>query len=120
MKNEEVENWFEKYEHPNKDAMLYVRDIILQTDERIKESIKWKSPTYSFMGNIASFNPRTKKHVSLMFHTGASILGNFSSLEGSGKVARYLKINSMEQANLLREEIENIVKAWILMKGEEK
>ena len=37
----------------------------------ISETIKWKAPTFMFRGNIASFYPRSTKHVSLMFHTGA-------------------------------------------------
>jgi hypothetical protein len=37
----EVDDWFEGYEHPAKDAMLLVRDIIL-ADDRMTETIKWK------------------------------------------------------------------------------
>ena len=118
MENKEVIQWFESYENPMKDVMLYVQDIILGTDGRVETCIKWKSPTYTYKGNIASFNPRSKKHASLMFHTGASIPGDFPSLEGSGKVARYLKINSKEHADQLKEEIEGIIKSWIEMKGE--
>ena len=35
-------------------------------------------------GNIASVNPRTKSHVSLMFHTGAAIPGEHPLLQGGG------------------------------------
>ena len=71
----EVDAWFDDYEHPAKDAMLRVREIILE-DDRMTETIKWKSPTFMYEGNMASFNPRTKAHDSLMFHTGASIGGD--------------------------------------------
>ncbi|MGH2656755.1 MAG: hypothetical protein ACRDIZ_08695 [Actinomycetota bacterium] len=40
--------------------MLRVRRIILGADRRITETIKWKSPTFVFQGNIASIDPRTK------------------------------------------------------------
>ncbi len=111
-----MEEWFKEYEHPLKDVMLYVRDIILSSDERINECIKWKSPTFIYNGNIASFNPRTKKHVSLMFHTGAEIPGKFPHFEGSGNVARYLKIFDMEQAKLISDEIVSIINSWCKMK----
>ena len=52
------------------------------------EMIKWKLPTFMYEGNMASFNPRTKSHVSLMFHTGASIPGDHPRLEGGGDTAR--------------------------------
>lgn len=50
----EVETWFAVLEHPLKDAMIREREIILATDERLEESIKWKSPAFSFQGNMAS------------------------------------------------------------------
>lgn len=74
--NPGVEDWFDNHDHPAKEAMLRVRAIILE-DGRMNETIKWKSPTFMFEGNMASFNPRTKSHVSLMFHTGASIPARF-------------------------------------------
>ncbi|HEY8211761.1 MAG TPA: hypothetical protein VIG99_29965 [Myxococcaceae bacterium] len=29
----------------------------------------WQTPTFCFQGNLASFNPKSKQHVSLMFQT---------------------------------------------------
>jgi DNA-binding transcriptional ArsR family regulator len=36
--------------------MRRARDIILAADERVIESVKW-TPTFSYKGNIAGFNP---------------------------------------------------------------
>jgi hypothetical protein len=47
--------------------MQLARKLILEADLRVTESIKWKTPTFSYNGNIVSFNP-SKKFVSLMFH----------------------------------------------------
>lgn len=116
MHDPEVDAWFAAYENPMKDVLLHIRDVILGVDDRIEESIKWKSPTFSYKGNIASFNPRTKQHASLMFHTGATIPGDFPHLEGSGDVARYLKIADLEQAERLEPELVAIIEAWIEMK----
>ena len=68
-----VDAWFEKYDNPQKDLVQSVRQVILDTDPRITETIKWQAPTFMYRGNIASFYPKTKTHVSLMFHTGASL-----------------------------------------------
>jgi hypothetical protein len=107
----EVDEWFAEYEHAAKDAMLAVRDIIL-ADDRVSETIKWKSPTFMYEGNMASFNPRTKAHVSLMFHTGASIPGNHPRLEGAGDTARYMKFTDLADVKSARGDIEAIVAAW--------
>lgn len=109
--NPEVDSWFEEYSHPNKDAMLRVRTIILE-DDRMSETIKWKSPTYMYEGNMASFNPRTKAHVSLMFHTGASIPGDFSRFEGSGDTARYMKFGDFSDVEAAADELRAVVSAW--------
>ncbi len=116
MRNPEVDEWFASYDNPQKDVLLAMRTAILDSDERIQESIKWKSPTFSYKGNIASFNPRSKQHASLMFHTGASIPGDFPHLEGTGNVARYLKVDDMAQAQELEPELASIFRAWCAMK----
>ena len=46
MKNPEVDAWFAEYDNPMKDVLLYVRERVLASDERIEECIKWKSPTF--------------------------------------------------------------------------
>ena len=109
--NPEVDAWFDDYEHPVKDAMLLVRLIILD-DDRMTETIKWKSPTFMYEGNMASFNPRTKSHVSLMFHTGASIPGDHPRLEGGGETARYVRFSDLAEVETARAELEAIVDAW--------
>ena len=64
-----------KYDNPMKPVVQRVREILLAADKRLEEVVKWQSPTFVYKGNLASFNPRSKKHASLMFHTGASRAG---------------------------------------------
>ena len=109
--NSRVDEWFANYEHPAKDAMLAVREIILG-DDRMTETIKWKSPTFVYRGNMASFNPRTKAHVSLMFHTGASIPGTHPRLEGGGDTARYMRFADLAEVEQAGPDLERIVTAW--------
>jgi hypothetical protein len=109
--NPDVDAWFDDYDHPMKDAMLRVREIILE-DDRMIETIKWKSPTFMYEGNMASFNPRTKSHVSLMFHTGANIPGKHPRLEGGGETARYMKFADIDDVEASRPDLEAVVVAW--------
>ena len=109
--NPDVDAWFATYEHPAKDAMLRVREIIL-ADDRMTETIKWKSPTFMYEGNMASFNPRTKAHVSLMFHTGASIPGDHALLQGGGETARYMTFADLAEVQAAESAIRAVVAAW--------
>ena len=59
-------------------------------------------------------------HASLMFHSGAGIPGDHPHLEGTGDVARYLKINDLAHAEELEKELVSSVKAWCDMKDKEQ
>lgn len=110
-RNPEVDAWFAEKQHPLNDAMQLARGIILETDDRIAESIKWKTPTYAYKGNIISFNP-AKKHVSLMFHRGAEIPGVHPRLEGDGKLVRTMKLADVTEVEVARNDLQAAVRAW--------
>jgi hypothetical protein len=107
----EVDAWFEGLDHPLKDAMLRVRQVILGSDRRITETIKWKSPTFVFNGNIASIDPRTKKHVNLMFHQGAGLPGKHPRLEGGGGTVRYMRFEDLADVKAKRADLEAAIRA---------
>jgi hypothetical protein len=113
----EVEAWFKDLDHPLKDAMLQVRKIILAADRRLDETIKWKSPTFVFEGNMASIDPRSKKHVNLMFHQGASLPGKHPRLEGGGATVRYLRFADLADVKAKRRDLETAVRAWCNLKA---
>ena len=69
-RNPQVDAWFADRDGPMTEAMQLARKLILDADHRVEETIKWKTPTFSYRGNIVSFNP-SKKLVSLLFHRGA-------------------------------------------------
>jgi hypothetical protein len=108
----EVDAWFQDLEHPLKDEMLQVRAIILKVDPRIDETIKWKSPTFVFQGNMASIDPRTKKHVNLTFHLGATLPGKHPQLEGGGATVRYMRFADSDDVQAKRRDLETAVRAW--------
>ena len=47
-----VDAWFEKYDSPQKDLVQGVRQVILDADPRVTETIKWQAPTFMYKGNI--------------------------------------------------------------------
>ena len=111
-RNREVDAWFAKYENPMRDVVLRIRDIVLDADTRIGECIKWQAPTFTYLGNLASFFPKSKQHASLMFHQGAKIPGTHARLEGTGDTSRVMKIGSLAEANSAKRDIVKLVRAW--------
>lgn len=111
-----MDAWFAERDHPLEAALQRVRDIALGCDERIEESIKWKTPTFSFEGNVFSFAP-AKKHVSLLFHTGARIPGRHPGLDGEGQTARTMRFADLDDVETRRHELEAVLRAWIAWKG---
>jgi len=116
MGTPDVDAWSRELDHPLAAEMGRVREIVLGADDRVAETIKWKTPTFMYEGNIASFNPRAKAHVSLLFHTGASIPGNHTLLEGGGETARYARFDDLDDVEAKREQLEAVVRAWCAMK----
>lgn len=112
MSSAEVDAWFEDYDLPQKGLMQAVRQVMLAADKRLVETIKWKTPTFTCNGNLASFNPRSKKHVSLLVHNGARIPGEFPSLEGTGEEARTMKFVDAADLASKKAELERMVVAW--------
>jgi hypothetical protein len=107
----EVDRWLDEADHPLDPVMRRAREIILGADDRVTESIKWKTPTFAYKGNIASFNP-SKRVVSIMFHRGAEIPGDHPRLEGDGKLVRTMRFADLDQLEAGRSELEDVVRAW--------
>jgi uncharacterized protein YdhG (YjbR/CyaY superfamily) len=111
-RNKTVDAWFAKYDNPMKDVVLRVRELLLAADPRLDECIKWQAPTFTYLGNLASFFPKSKQHASLMFHLGAQIPGKHARLEGTGDTGRVMKLATVAEANAAKKDLEQLVRAW--------
>jgi hypothetical protein len=112
----EVDAFVSRLDHPLEAAIDAVRDVVLGVDPRIAETIKWKSPTFMFQGNIASIEPRSKKQVSLLFHQGAKLPGTHPALEGGGETVRYMRFADEADVKRKRDDLEKAIRAWIALK----
>jgi hypothetical protein len=111
-RNPDVDAWMERYDNPLRPLVAEVREIMLGADDRIGEVIKWSTPTFVYKGNLASFQPRAKQFVSILFHEGASIPGDHPLLEGGGDHARYARLADAAAIEARRNELEAVVRAW--------
>lgn len=114
-KNSVVDDFLVERNHPLNAEIQKVREIILSVDDSIQETIKWKSPTFMYKGNMASYFMNAKKHVSLMFHKGAFIEDITGLLEGDGKEGRTAKFYNMKDIEEKEEKLISVVRGWITL-----
>ena len=114
-KNKAVDDFLAKQKHPLTKEIQKVREIILATNSKVEEVIKWSTPTFMYKGNIASFTITAKKFVSLMFHKGALINDKLGLLEGDGKEARVARFQDLKDIQTKKKALESVIKEWIKM-----
>lgn len=112
----DVDAWMASYDNPQKDLVQAVRETILAADHRVTEAIKWQAPTFVFRGNIASFFPKAQQHVTLMFHTGATLPDPTGVLEGEGATSRSVKILDAADLAAKSAALQGLVRAWVELK----
>lgn len=67
----EVDAFLETLEHPLRDDVVRVRQLVLSALPDIGEAIKWNAPSFRTTEFFATFHLRSKDEVQLIFHTGA-------------------------------------------------
>ncbi|MCD2441224.1 DUF1801 domain-containing protein [Agromyces sp. SYSU K20354] len=115
-RNPAVNEWFAAYDNPQRDLVQAVRDAVLDADERVAETIKWKAPTFVYRGNIASFYPKTKTHASLMFHRGAELDDPDGLLEGEGDVSRVARFLDADDLAAKSDALQRLIRQWIALR----
>ena len=90
--SQEVNEYIEKQNSPQKEICRILREIILKTYPNIKEEMKWGVPYY---GNIYYF-VALKTHVNLGFSIKKLNPDEIKLLEGTGKTMRHIKIKNMK------------------------
>jgi hypothetical protein len=112
-RNPDVEAWLEAYENPQRELVVKIREFILGIDPAVTEAIKWQAPTFMYQGNIASFFPKAKKNVTLMFHQGASLADERGLLEGEGDVSRVARFIDDADFEAKKPALRAVIEDWI-------
>jgi Domain of unknown function (DU1801) len=66
-----VDEFMRLLEHPLKAEVQAVRTIVLGSNLRITEAIKWNAPSFACGAHFATFNLRPRDAVHLILHFGA-------------------------------------------------
>lgn len=76
-----------------KEIAQALRTLVLETGPGLRETVKWRNPTYIGKGNVAWLIVY-KDHVDLGFFKGTSLKDPNQLLEGTGKGLRHVKIHA--------------------------
>jgi len=110
-----VDEFMNKLEHPLKAEMEAIRKIIVNASPKIEEDVKWGGPSFFYKEDLATFNPRIKNYVALIFHKGALLDIKSDFLEEATKGKVYAKFHSMDQVLAHQTLLEKMVKTWITL-----
>ena len=116
--NAEIESWFKG--KPAEPTLRRVREIIMKSDPRMTEYMKYGTVQFGFEGDFANFVQHDKKTVSLMFNRGARIPGKFQHLEGTHPSARFMRFADVKEADARATELSKIAVAWCDMMAAQK
>jgi hypothetical protein len=108
----DVDEWFATRQPPAGRALQRVREIILAADPRMTEYVKYGNVQFDYNGGMASFVRAGKKTVSLMFHRGGRIEGDFPHMEGTGRQVRSMRFADVADVEAHADELTDVVRAW--------
>ena len=73
--NEEVTSFLDSLNHPLRNEIEVLREIILNSNSKLTENIKWNSPNYCYDGeDRITMRIQPPKQIQLIFHRGAKVL----------------------------------------------
>ncbi len=85
------------------DILTKVREIILSTNPKITEDIKWGAPAFIYKGNMIGL-VAFKKFVGIWFHKGALLRDVFGLLEASSEKTKAMRKYNVAHINELNQE----------------
>lgn len=97
--NQEVTAYIEKLPEPQKEIMIQLRKLIMESVIGVREQYKWNQPVYGVKKDFCYLKP-TKDHVNLGFMNAERLDDPNHLLEGTGKSMRHVKIKNVEGINI--------------------
>jgi len=110
----QVDDYMEKLEHPFKQEVERLRSIILNANPKLQERVKWNSPSFYFVKDLAAFNLRASGFVQIIFiFYDGNMIEDSSLLQGSWKDRREARFYSMDDIEAKQPALEQFVNNWI-------
>jgi hypothetical protein len=121
-----VKEYYEKLNHPLKDVLEVLQQILLACHSDIQEQIKWNSPCFSFIGTMEAFDPKEYKRDLLVVHLRKSeylllIFPNGKSLNDPNAILqgkfpdnrKSITLTSMEDLQVIKKDLIQLAQDWV-------
>ena len=121
--NSEVSKFLDDQNHPFRNEIELLRQVILQSVEGLTENIKWNGPNYCFEHqDRITMRIQPPKQVQLIFHCGAKVkeqpkqklisedFGLLVWKENNRAIATFRKMEEIEKHKV---DIQQVVQQWI-------
>jgi hypothetical protein len=121
--SDKVDEYMKRLKHPLSDVVEALRQIILKTDPKIGEEVKWNAPSFFYTGEMEPFNPKEyRRHlvvfnlfkkdcIRLVFWGGAKVKDTSGFLEGDYADGRRLAMfYGMNDVKSKQAKLQKIVK----------
>ena len=115
MSSKKVDEFLAKSDHPLMKELAVLRNTIMKVHPEITEDVKWGGPSFYYKGDIATFSPRIKEAVTLVFHEAEGLPAG-TVLEPAPKGKAYAKFKSMAEVTAKSKDLRDIIKQWIAVK----
>jgi len=125
---EQVAAYMRELEHPLKEEIAEVRRIVLASDGRLTETIKWNAPSFCVDGeDRITFQLQGKGFFRLIFHCGAKVRGAAGKerlyedrtglLEWASADRAIAKFTNMDDVRRKERQLRETVVRWIEAAG---
>ncbi|WP_437618624.1 DUF1801 domain-containing protein [Sorangium sp. So ce1151] len=123
QENPAVVAFLRELDHPLKEEVVALRQIILGVSPAIREEIKWNAPSFRTTEHFATFNLRAKDRVRLILHLGAKVKDTAVKgleiadpaglLEWLAKDRCLVTFSDGEDVQAKRAALESVLRAWL-------
>jgi len=123
---DKVEAYIQNMQHPLKNVVEALRQIILNTGPEIGEEVKWNAPAFFYTGEMKPFNPKEYKRylivfnlfkqdcIRLVFPRGAKVNDTSGLLEGDYADGRRLAhFYSLEDVEAKKTVMQQVIRTWL-------
>ncbi|MFP3964929.1 DUF1801 domain-containing protein [Actinomadura fulvescens] len=119
--NPEVDQFLRTLDHPQKEAVEYLRAVILNVDPQITEQVKWNAPSFCYDGVDRVTFQLKSKDVQFIFHRGAKVKDgdSFTFQDDSGLMAwrssdrAMVTFKDLADAKAHEEAFSSLVSRWM-------
>ena len=122
---EQVSEHIKKLDDHIRETVQAIRKIILSTDDKIGERIKWNNPSFYYTGEMKPFDPKEYKsdiavfnlhkgRIMLVFPSGAKVNDQTKLLEGDYKDGRRtIVFKDLQDVSDKKSALQTVLKAWL-------